>query len=108
MDLTHLYKKELWEKIKKDTNEMQVKDIADIFAGTLLGLLQNAECFNIVKNKVTEQDFNNMINSLTDSFIVSLYCFAAKNDRELKKRVKLALRTGCDEIQRPDDMEDVE
>lgn len=108
MDLKPLYKKELFENIMSDTNTVEVKYVADIFTGTVSRMLDCAECFKIVREKVTESEFENMLESLATSFLVSLYCSSAKNGRQLKKRMKLATKTGGELMDEEDDEDEEE
>ena len=78
---------QLLDKIMTDENEIQVKEVAELFGAILKGQIEVSNTFKKVKSKVTEDEWNMFIHALVNSFLSSLYCSASKDTDELKARM---------------------
>lgn len=78
---------QMLNKVKKDTNKIQVKDVCEMLAETIQIYFKDTKSGRLVKEKLTEQEFTIFLHGFCNSFLSTLYVNSAKNQKEFKERL---------------------
>lgn len=87
---------ELLEKIKNDTNTIEVRDVTEIFSGVLKMLSEHSVVYKKVKNKCSKDEWTAFLHGFINSFLSSLYASAGKDVKETKERTRYVAEVNSD------------
>ena len=73
--------------LEKDTNEVTVAEVSDLFRGVVANLDKSTQTFKNVKEKLGEDQYIRMMTSLINSFLSTLYVNAGKDREEQIERL---------------------
>lgn len=79
----------LLDIITKDENKIEVKEVAEIFIGLFTQYFELTKTGKKVKDKLSKDEYVSYVTGFVNSYLSSLYASAAKNKKELKKRMDL-------------------
>lgn len=73
--------------LEKDTNEVTVAEVSNLFRGVVANLDKSTQTFKNVKEKLGEDQYIRMMTSLVNSFLSTLYINAGKDRKEQMERL---------------------
>ncbi len=79
--------KELVDKIANDNRKITVGNAARLLTTLFKTYCEKTKSGKPVREKLTEEEYNSFFSGVTYSMLTSLYCTAAKNKKELDKRL---------------------
>lgn len=78
----------LIEKIKKDTNTLQVNEIAEIFTAIFFPYFEISETGRAVKQRLNVDEYVRYCTGLCNSFLSTVYVSAGKSKEECQERLE--------------------
>ena len=86
----------LLDKIKADTNKIEVKEVSEIFVTLLFSYFKITKTGKKVADKLTEEERVSFMTGFSNSFLSSLYVSASKDEKEQLKRMNEANKANKD------------
>jgi len=77
----------LLEKCAEDTNTIEVRAVTDLFITIIMGYVEKTMTGQVLKKKLSYDEYVRFMTGLINSLLSSLYASAAANPKEIKERV---------------------
>lgn len=87
---------ELVDKIKNDTNTLEVRDITQAFLEIFFGYFEISKSGSAIKKKLTEEEYVRYVTGFVNSFLSTIYVSASKDEKELKQRMEYVKKINKD------------
>ena len=86
----------LLQKCSEDTNVIEVRACTDIFITILMGYVEKTMTGQVLKKKLTQDEYVRFMTGLVNSLLSSLYASAANNPKEIKERMDFIAKANSD------------